>query len=198
MNRLFIFLFVSFFSSAILNAQSFSERRKADRERWYKEKEQVESLKRRRKEVSEFQIDHNASATALEERKFVLEADRIVFKYGQSVYVNSNTNFISLFDDEAAVQISPMNAHPGFNGLGGITLDGSTSDVKVTRDRKNNIRLSMNIMGVAISARVDIILYEGSDQAYVTINPNFNSNRIELIGKIVPFEQSKVFKGTSI
>lgn len=198
MNRLFIFLFVFLFSSVMLNAQSFSERRKADRERWYKEKEQVESLKKRGAEINEQQIDHNVSAAALEERKFVLEADRIVFKYGQSVYVNSNTNFISLFDDEAVVQISPMNAHPGFNGLGGITLDGHTSDVKVTRDRKNNVQLTMSIMGAAISARVDILLSEGSDQAYVTISPNFNSNRIELIGRIVPFEQSDVFKGTSI
>lgn len=198
MNRLFIFLFVFLFSSVMLNAKSFSERRKADRERWYKEKEQVESLKKRGAEINEQQIDHNVSAAALEERKFVLEADRIVFKYGQSVYVNSNTNFISLFDDEAVVQISPMNAHPGFNGLGGITLDGHTSDVKVTRDRKNNVQLTMSIMGAAISARVDILLSEGSDQAYVTISPNFNSNRIELIGRIVPFEQSDVFKGTSI
>lgn len=198
MNRLFIFLFVSFLSTAMLSAQSFSERRKADRERWYQEKEQAELRKKQGVEITEQKIDHNVSAAALEQLKFVLEADRIVFKYGQNVYVNSNTNFVSLYDDEAAVQISPMNAHPGFNGIGGITLDGHASDIKVTRDKKNNLRLSMNVMGVAISARVDILLYSGSDQAYVTITPNFNSNRIELIGRIVPFELSEVFKGTSI
>ena len=197
MNRLLLVLFVSFFPF-LVSAQSFSERRKADRERWYQEKEQAELGKKQGVDIQEQQIDHNISAAALKECKFVLEADRIIFKYGQNVYVNSSTNFISLYEDKAAVQISPMTAHPGFNGLGGITLDGNASNIKITEDKKHNLRLSMNVMGVAISAQVQILLYEGSDKALVTITPNFNSNRIELIGRIVPFESSDVFKGTSI
>lgn len=197
MNRLLLVLFVSFFP-VILGAQSFSERRKADRDRWYQEKEQVESLKKKGAEERNPQINYDLSAMALKELNFVLEADRLVFKYGQNVYVNSNTNFISLNGDEATVQVSPMNASPGFNGIGGITLDGKASNVKITEDKKKNLYLTMNVMGVAISAQIQILLYNGSDQAKVTINPNFNSNRIELIGRIVPFENSTVFKGTSI
>lgn len=197
MNRFLIVLFVSFFP-LMINAQSFSERRKADRERWYKEKEQAEFLKKHEADKKNNEIDHKTSAMALKERKFVLEADKIIFKYGSNVFVNSNTNFVSLCGDEAAVQIAPMNSHPGFNGLGGITLDGHASNINVTEDNKHNIRLTMNVMGVAISAQVQILLYEGSDEARVTITPNFNSNRIELTGRVVPFDESQVFKGTSI
>ena len=56
----------------------------------------------------------------------------------------------------------------------------------------------MNVMGTGISARVDITLYKGSNEASVTITPNFNSNRMTLSGQIVPIEKSKVFKGRSI
>ena len=32
---------------------------------------------------------------ALDNRQFTLEADQVVFKYGQTAYVNSNTNFLT-------------------------------------------------------------------------------------------------------
>lgn len=135
---------------------------------------------------------------ALENRAFTLEADRVVFKYGQTAYVTSNTNFVSVKDNRAVVQVAFNIPVSGPNGLGGVTVEGSFSDYDLSKDKKGNLNLSINVMGTGISARVDIILFKGSNKASVNITPNFNSNRMTLNGVIVPIEKSTVFKGRSL
>ena len=144
---------------------------------------------------------------ALNNRAFTLEADQVIFKYGQTAHVTANTNFVSfkygqtahvtantnfvsVKDDHAVVQTAFNIPVSGPNGLGGVTVEGIFSDYELKKDKKGNISL--------ISARVDITLYEGSNKATVSITPNFNSNRMTLNGVIVPIEKSSVFKGRSL
>lgn len=135
---------------------------------------------------------------AIIDKNFTLEADKVEFKYGQTVFVNSNTNFVSVKGDRSVVQVAFNIPVSGPNGLGGITLDGMVSNYEVNKDKKGNVDISMNVMGTGISARVTISLLSGSNKASVTILPNFNSNRITLTGVIVPSCLSEVFKGNSI
>lgn len=135
---------------------------------------------------------------AITDKHFVLEADKVEFKRGETVFVNSNTNFVSVADDKSVVQVSFNVLVSGPNGIGGITLDGNISNYKQKQDKKGNISISMNVMGAGISAVVNIVKYAGSNKASVTISPNFNSNRITLSGYIVPYYKSRVFKGNSI
>ena len=141
---------------------------------------------------------HDEAEEALNNRAFTLEADQVIFKHGQTAYVTSNTNFVSVKDDHAVVQTAFNITVSGPNGLGGVTVEGSFSNYELKKDKKGNISLSINVMGTGISARVDITLYEGSNKATVSIIPNFNSNRITLNGVIVPIEKSSVFKGRSL
>ena len=134
---------------------------------------------------------------ALDNRQFTLEADQVVFKYGQTAYVNSNTNFVSVNGEDAVVQVAFNTPVSGPNGLGGVTVDGKVSSYEVKADKRGNLRLSMNVMGTGISARVDIELTAGSNSASVTILPNFNSNRLTLNGVLLPLHKSAVFKGRS-
>lgn len=149
-------------------------------------------------EAMQDSIDHANAIKALETLDFVMEADQLVFKRGQTAYVSSNTNFISLSDDKAVVQVSPFNAVAGPNGVGGITLDGKASNIRIKTDKKGNTTFTMNVMGAGISAIVTIRLYEGGNNASVDVNPNFNSNRVTLNGKLLPTELSSVYKGRSI
>lgn len=135
---------------------------------------------------------------AISKKDFTLEADKVVFKYGQTAFVNTNTNFVSVKGDKSVVQVALNIPVSGPNGLGGITLDGNVSNYEVQKDKKGNIHVSMNVMGTGISAMIDIDLYKGSNKASVTISPNFNSNRMTLSGVIVPSSSSRVFKGRSI
>ena len=98
---------------------------------------------------------------------------------------------------EAVVQVAPYNGG-GPNGVGGITLDGRASNIKMRTDKKGTITYSMNIQGAAISCNVTITLPKGTDLVTAVIEPTFSSNRITLSERIVPRKESKVFKGSSI
>ena len=134
---------------------------------------------------------------AINQKAFTLEADRVVFKYGQTAYVSSNTNFVSVNGDEAVVQVAFNIPVSGPNGIGGVTVEGKLTNYEVKKDKKNNIRVSMNVMGTGISARIDIFFPTGGNNASVDITPNFNSNRLSLSGALLPIEKSTVYKGRS-
>lgn len=132
--------------------------------------------------------------TALEQLDFVLEANRLSFKRGETAYVTSNTNFVSLSDDKAVIQIAPFLSG-GPNGVGGITLEGRASNIKLKTDKKGNVTFTMSVFGTGLSATVDIFLPRNSYMASVTVNPNFHSNRVTLYGILLPTGSSDVFKG---
>lgn len=143
-------------------------------------------------------LQYAEAVQALNDRAFTLEADQVIFKYGQMAYVTSNTNFVSVKDDHAVVQVAFNIPVSGPNGLGGVTVEGTFTEYDLKKDKKGNVTLSINVMGTGISARVDITLYQGGNNATVSITPNFNSNRMTLNGVIVPLHKSSVFKGRSL
>lgn len=143
-------------------------------------------------------LQYAEAEKALNDRAFTLEADQVIFKYGQTAYVTSNTNFVSVKDNQAIVQVAFNIPVSGPNGLGGVTVEGRFSEYDLKKDKKGNVSLSINVTGTGISARADITLYNGSNKATVTITPNFNSNRITLNGVIFPLDKSNVFKGRSL
>lgn len=162
--------------------------------------QEVELTKEEKKALQEKidSIQHAEAVEAVNAKKFTLEADQVVFKYGQTAYVTSNTNFVSVDGEDAVVQVAFNILAAGPNGLGGVTVDGKVSSYEVKTDKKGTLHLSMNVMGTGISARLDISMPKGTNNATVTITPNFNSNRLTLNGVILPAFKSSVFKGRSI
>lgn len=135
---------------------------------------------------------------ALVNRDFVLEATSVTFNNGETSFVNSITNFISLKGNKAVVQISPSNYASGPNGVGGVTVEGTVSGVEIKTDKKGGTTLTMNVMGIGINAQVEVYMYPGSNGAMATVYPNFNSNTLWVQGTLVPYENSDVFKGSSL
>ena len=80
-------------------------------------------------------INYAKALHALETLNFVMEADQLVFKRGRTAFVTSATNFVSLSDDKAIVQVAPFNGG-GPNGIGGITLEGRASNIRIKTDKK--------------------------------------------------------------
>lgn len=151
------------------------------------------------KELQEIQdsVDYANAIRALETLDFVVEADKLVFKRGDSVFVDALTNFVSLSDSRAVVQIAPFNGG-GPNGVGGITLQGQASNIKIKTDRRGNTYFTWNVMGAALSAIISISLPKGSNYASVTVDPTFSSNRITFYGRLLPSAKSRVFEGRSL
>lgn len=141
---------------------------------------------------------HQSAVAAIEGRQFVLEADKVVFKRGETAYVNANTNFVLMNDDRGTVQVAFNTAFGGPNGIGGVTVDGNVSNVKMKTTKRGDVNASFAVQGIGISAQVFVTLNRGSNEATVTITPNFNSNTLTLHGKVVPLEQSSIFKGRAL
>jgi hypothetical protein len=185
-----------------VNAQDNSRDAKRQQEmaKWHKEMAEFRARAAQRRELNELtdSIAGVQAAAAVRNRDFVLEADQVTFKNGNTVFVNSNTTFIYVKGNRAVVQISPSNFASGPNGVGGVTVDGTITDMQRMVDKKGRVTLSFNVMGIGINAQIEIYMVPGTNQASATIYPNFNSNTVWMSGEIVPYESSDIFEGTSL
>ena len=181
-------------ASTMMYAQE-SERavRRADR----KAQRDAERARLKAEEQAADAVAYQQAVQALKNKQFVLEADQVIFRNGQSAFVSSTTNFVMMNGQRSTVRVAFNTPYPGPNGIGGVTVDGSASDMKITTDKKGNVNCSFSVQGIGISAQIFISLTNGGNNATVTVNPNFNNNTLTLSGNIVPLDQSDVFKGRS-
>lgn len=175
-------------------AQSSKEARAARREAIKKEREARKAL-----EAQQDSVAYLKAVEALKTGSFVLEADYVSFPSGITRYVSSNTNYVQADNGEGIVQTAFTNFaySPGPNGLGGVTVQGNITGVKLKEDNDGNYFYSYSIQGVAISATVFITLTGGTNQASVSISPNFNNNNMTMTGVLLPLDESDVFQGTT-
>jgi hypothetical protein len=179
---------------------SAQTRRQQEMAKWHQEMEEFRARSEQRREMSELtdSIAGVQAAAAVQNRDFVLEADQVTFKNGNTVFVNSSTTFISVKGNRAVVQISPSNYAAGPNGVGGVTVDGTITGMQRMVDKKGGSTISFNVTGIGINAQVEVYMTPGTNRASATIYPNFNSNTIWIQGDIVPYENSDVFEGMSL
>lgn len=135
---------------------------------------------------------------ALKDGSFVIEADQLLFPGGNTKFVSSLTNFVSMNEGKAVIQIATSYYAPGPNGLGGITVNGNASNITMSTSKKGVVYYNFMDQGIAVSATVNIQLSGDGNRATVTIYPNFNSNNLTMTGRLVPYDQSDVFQGQSI
>ena len=76
----------------------------------------------------------------------------------------------------------PFLSGGGPNGVGGITVEGTPTGLKMETDKKGITRLSMNVTGNGISAQVTVTLSPSDNRATATIIPNFNSLMLHWTG----------------
>lgn len=193
--KLFKFTVVLFLIIEAIEVDA-QEARKSKLEEWKDSVESVQkTLKKKRHRMDS--LNHVKAAYALIKQNFVLESDELILKHGEHGYVNSTTNFIALHKGQATIQVSPFYSGGGPNGVGGITVEGSPTGIKLETDKKGVMHLSMNVSGRGVSAQVVITLYPEENRATANILPNFNSLKVTMEGKLVSFEESTVCKGSS-
>ncbi len=175
----------------VMNAQTRKQREDARREAWKQMRQERKALELQQDTVAYYQ-----AIDALKNGSFVLEADNIVFRNGIMRFVSSNTNFVSMNDGTGVVQTAFLNWVYTPNGVGGVTVKGTVSGISMKQDKDGNVYYNCSIQGVAISATLFIVVTGGTNQASVTINPNFSGNNLTMNGYLVPYDQSNVFQGT--
>ena len=175
-------------------AQYSKEARAARREAMKKEREERKAL-----EAQQDSVAYLKAIDALKAGAFVLEANNVTFPNGITRYVSSSTNYVQVDKGEGIVQTAFNNFaySPGPNGLGGVTVQGNVTGLNMREDKDGNYYYSYTIQGVAISATVFITLTGGTNQASVSISPNFNNNNMTMTGLLLPIDESDVFQGTT-
>ena len=187
-----------------INAQSSSNaqtsKRQQNIEAWKQDMQKFNARIKEDHKLNEIadSIASIQAIAAIRNKDFVLQVDNVTFRSGNTVFVNSSTNFISVKGNRAVVQISPSNFAAGPNGVGGVTVDGGISGYQITTDRKGRVNLTYNVSGIGISAQVEVYIVPGSTYAQATIYPNFNSNTLWLSGTVVPYNNASVIEGSSL
>lgn len=160
-------------------------------------KEQKALQKQLKKEQ---QADQAAQQMAITElmvlhQKFVLEADRLRDKRGNTINVSSMINFIACDSVNGVIQIG-SNSYAGMNGVGGITVEGPISNYKYELNEKNlTYIVSYNVRSSSGTYDVRMTVF-GEGRADAIVSSNW-PGRVNYSGYMVPPIASKVYKGTS-
>ena len=156
-----------------------------------KEKKELEKREKAQREAIEQRNDSLRFCvlrSAIDGMRFVIVADRLRDRYGKTTYVNENTNFVLVHDDEATVQIARERGRTGFNGIGGFTCQGRITHVENKLDKKGNLVFRMTVNGSNIKADVFFTLPKNGDRCSATVKSNMSSMNITLEGTLSPYQ----------
>ncbi len=133
----------------------------------------------------------------IDRQRFVLEADYLQGHQGQRISVNSGLNFVWIDSTKAILQVGNTTSL-GYNGVGGITVEGSISRYELaTKENKGmtSYHIQFSVNGTLGYYSVYLWIREnGQAEARIT---GIQAGSLTYIGEIVPLEKSKVFKAHS-
>ena len=131
------------------------------------------------------------------QQQFVLEADFLSDKYGQRVSVTPTINFVLVDSLVGTVQFGSAQ-EIGYNGVGGLTVDGRVTKYEYQFVGKKEDSYSIRMILMASIGTYDITLMVNS-QGYADAQIRGNwSGQLNYHGKLVPLTLSRVYKGTPI
>lgn len=180
MKRIIIILILAFLSNVIL-AQTGDKNPAATR----KEKRNAEI-------EEQFQLNKSM----LENRDFVLEADRLLDKRGNTFIVNSTINFVAVDSATAVIQIG-SNYRLGPNGVGGVTAKGKITNWKLTENKKQkSFNLTINVMTTI--GIYDLSFMIGPLNSATATLTGLRAGQLTFEGRLIPYTESSVYEGQSL
>jgi len=134
---------------------------------------------------------------AIDSQEWVLEAISLSDKYGRSVPVNSNLNFIAIEGDEAFIQLG-SNSGLGPNGVGGISVRSKITKYDVKKnDKKGTYYIQIYTSSALGSFDIRVDCSSDGQMASATVQGN-GPNKVNYRGQVVPLGNSSVYKGTPV
>jgi len=160
-----------------------------------KEQRKLDKELKKEQQAKEAELKSELIGLMVVYQRFVLEADQLSDKRGNSVQVSSTINFVAADSINSVIQIG-QESYVGLNGVGGITIEGPITNYKFTRDEKKGFyNISYNIRSTMGSYDVQITAYNDG-RATAMISSNW-PGKLNYSGYLVPPVNSRVYKGTS-
>lgn len=194
MKRIF---YLTFLAGILFGMSVNAQSGRTEREKAWRIERQRQRAEARAMELRQDSMAYQTALSALKEGNWVLEANNINFPSGITRFVSSSTNYIGCNSGQGTIQTAYTNFTYSPNGLGGITVQGDVSGVRMTTDKDGNAYCSFNIQGSAVSATVSMTLTGGTNQCSAIITPNFTGQPIMFDGYLVPYDQATIFQGMS-
>lgn len=138
----------------------------------------------------------NRLKESVENRTWVLEANRLQGRRGSVINVSSVLNFVKIEGEVAVIQLGSASGI-GANGVGGITFEGRVTKYDCEWNEKNDrfvidIQMSSSMASFTIRMNVDAT----GQMAAAEISTN-GPGRLSYLGQVVPLSDGNVYKGTS-
>lgn len=161
-----------------------------------KERRQLDREMKQEQQAKEAAMKAQVIGLMVEYQRFVLEADRLRDKRGNSVNVTSSLNFVACDSLNAVLQIG-QHSYVGMNGVGGITVEGPVGKYEFSFNEKNSVyNVSFNIRSTVGNYDVRMTCYPDG-RADATVSSTW-PGKLNYTGYLVPPAQSRVYKGTSL
>ncbi|MBB3698302.1 DUF4251 domain-containing protein [Flammeovirga yaeyamensis] len=196
---LLLFTFMGSFSAFAQEAQekplTEKEQRKLARKKAKEERKKAKELAKQQAKAEE-QARLAMAKQAMQDQQFVLQANQVYDRYGNVAQVTNNINFIKMEKENCVVQLG-FEGIVGYNGVGGITLDGKISELEIKENEYGGLSMVFNVQGSIMQARVRINLNGGDNWADASVRSQTENIEIKFRGNIVPTNLSSVFQGAT-
>jgi len=129
-----------------------------------------------------------------EQKSFVLEASTVYSKKGRVFQMNPSVNFVKLNNGEGVLQLA-FNQIVGWNGVGGITLEGNVRNYKVDKGdgtKMPSVQFDMNGAFGWATVRINV---NSSGMARATVDAGTSGDRVSFAGPLLPSSESNVYQG---
>jgi len=185
-----ILLLLQVYSSALYSQEDESVMDEKQIKALEKEKRQAE--KREEEEEQKKIVDYMVN-----NKKFVLEANYLSGKSGSRIPVNSTINFIIIDSAKATIQLA-NGWGSGYNGLGGITVNGQITKYDMhKKEGKRRVSYTITLYVMSTLGMYDIQFWVNqTGNADASISGN-TYGRLNYSGKLVSIELSRIYKGQS-
>ena len=133
----------------------------------------------------------------IESKQFVLEANTLFDRSGMSFQLNSNTNFVGFDGKNSTIQLA-FDQLVGWNGVGGITMDGTIESVEVKKGKKDvGITATINVRPKS-GGMVRMVFRSSSEgNARVDLSGAYG-DKFSFQGRVVSLAETTVYKGTPL
>lgn len=161
--------------------------------------EEKKLSKKEKKEWKRQQLEGQRQAILdlLESRTWVIEAHTVYDRFNQSYQLNPTINFVGVKENEGALQLG-FNGLIGWNGVGGVTIDGQVTRYEVKDGQKDNTpTVVLRFQGRGVGFATINVSVNTSGQATARVSGDFGE-RISFSGIIKSLEESMVYKGQSL
>jgi hypothetical protein len=147
------------------------------------------------KEVRKAQMVTNFHVldTLLNRRTFVLEANYLQNSYGQRLPVVSSLNFIQV-DGSRGILQTGANSGLGYNGVGGVTAEGTVGIWKLSKDA-DKLYFTLHFSLLTNLGNYDIWMTVSSDSHASATITGLEPGKLTWDGQLNTIYNSRVFKG---